>query len=444
MSAPDRILERCSPIEMRMLKGDRLSDDHTFDVMVMHQGKPIRPYLHAGEDLRSRKIVGWSILPYAPRASDVLRTFVTAVREYGAPKHVVVDNGKSFDARALQGITKKQRQAGITADQLTPAELARVGGAFTVLNCQVQHATTYHGQAKNIERVFGTICRRFSPLFDAYTGNSPSNKPGRGNGSNALKRAIENGDLVSLEEFTARFEQWLALDYNGKAGHRGHAMDRQSPDQAYEANLPNSVRRLPDHILEFATFERVGPVTVHKNGVTWKQLQYGWSNEDLIRRLGHKVILATDERSVDHVYVLDDKGALICRAEANQRLPRGMDKRDLSRALATKSKARRMPASTRNSGPSWRWTWWSSPSSTSRKESRSRSSRPSCRACGSFPPASKTIRRPLNKPCSRSCSRSTCRRSRPRSPLFQCRNSWAQARRKPRSSIDNRNPLIDR
>ncbi len=315
------------------------SDDHTLDILVRigtdTKGEPIykRPYLHAWEDLRSRKIVGWAILPHAPRASDVLRTFVDAAKTYGVPKNVLLDNGKSFDNRTLQGVTKHQRLRGKRPGDLSPAEMIRVGGAFNTLGIIVTHAKKYHGQSKPIERMFGTICSRFSKLFDGYVGPSTTQKP------DALKIAIKRGNIYTIDQIREAFGIWLEQDYNGKAGHSGHAMEGKSPDAVYyETRKP--ARVLSNEILEFATFERT-EAKVHKNGVTWKGIQYGYAMDELINRRGETVVLAVDERQVDHVYVIDLNGAWICCAQANQRLPFGPDKRLLTEAQDIKKRARR-------------------------------------------------------------------------------------------------------
>lgn len=311
-----------------------VSDHHQLDVMVTHEGKHIRPWLHAWQDVRSRKIIGWTITADSPNAGTILRTFVNAVKEHGRPDNVYVDNGKDFDSRTLQGVTKHQRRRGKSPNDLTPAELARVGGAMNLIGCTITHTWTYHGQSKPIERFFGTLCGRFAKLWESYTGNCPANRP------DTLKPALEANHAPTLDELTDAFAEWLHHDYNGRV-HTGDGMDGRTPNAVYAATL-GTVHRVPDELLEFATFEPVGPVTVNKNGVAWRGLRFGWANEKIIRLLNQKVMLKIDERDSTHVYVIDMQGRLICRADANEKLPWGANKQLISASIGLKKQARKI------------------------------------------------------------------------------------------------------
>lgn len=320
------------------------SDDRPFDVIVQHGAKPdgspnfVRPILHAWQDLRSRKLLAWEILATAPNSHTVLRTFVNACDAHGVPKVAYVDNGKTFDSRKLQGVTKQQRRQGI--------DVARVDGAFSRLivdgePIQTVHAWPFHGQSKPIERLFNTISTQFCKLFDTYCGRSTVEKP------EDLARRLKAGQAPTLEEFARAFADWVEPAYNARAGHRGDAMDERSPNQAFTAQL--AVRRvLPREVLEYATFERVGPVKVRQDGVVYQGLQFGQFDEQLIDRIGKQVRLAVDDRCLTHVYVEDLDGRLICRARANGKVgwapPGAVDNAALREAIAEKKRVRRVVA----------------------------------------------------------------------------------------------------
>lgn len=314
------------------------ADDTQVDVIVRHGTKPdgkpnfIRPFLHAWQDLRSRRIVGWELSPESPTTQTVLRTWVAAADAHGIPGHVLVDNGKHFDSQVLQGRTKRQRHARV--------DLARCEGAWNILTIggepavRVVHAWPFRGQSKPIERWFGTMEMRFAKTWDSYCGRSPAEKP------EDLSRRLEAGQAPTLEEFRAALADWIEA-YNATA-HRGDSMDGQSPDAVFAATLA-ARRTLPRALLEFATFQRVGPVMVRQNGVTWQGLSFGQFDQQLARLIGKKVRLALDDRDLSRVYVLDLDGRLITQAPQNQRVPFGvtLDNRALRDGIAEKKRLRR-------------------------------------------------------------------------------------------------------
>jgi putative transposase len=312
------------------------SDDRPFDVMVQHgwkeNGSPnfIRPVLHAWQDLRSRKCLAWEILADAATTPVVLRTFVNACDAHGVPKVALVDNGKTFDGRALQGRTKRQRQRG---------EVARkCEGAFNILDVQTVHAWPFHGQSKPIERMFGTIARTFCKLWPTYCGKDSSNRP------ESLVKRLKAGEAPTLEEFTAAFADWIEPAYNGKAGHRGDAMEERSPNQAFADELKVK-RTLPRELLEYATFERTAPVKVAQDGVRYKGLHFGQFDQALAKWHGKQVRLAVDDRCLSHVYVEELNGRLITRAKVNGKIafvrPGEVNDATLRDAISEKKRLRR-------------------------------------------------------------------------------------------------------
>jgi hypothetical protein len=293
------------------------ADHHRFDVMVNvgvdERGKPkfARPWLHAWQDVRSRKIVGWSIVLHDPNADLILRTFNRAMDAHFVPGKVYLDNGKDFDAKVLQSVTKKQRRAGV---QLSAAEVAQIGGAFTMLGIGVMHCWPYHGQSKPIERFFRTVCERFSVLWETYCGKDVLSRPE----DHAEKLAA--GHAPTLEELTAAFTEWLENDYHHRI-HLGDSMHGQTPAQVWQQCLQTR-RTLPAELRDFACRSKI-TVTVQQNGVKWKGLTWGTGMPQLIERLGEKVQIAINVDDLSSVLVIGCEGKhagkLICRAPATQK-----------------------------------------------------------------------------------------------------------------------------
>jgi len=316
------------------------SDHRPFDVFVRHghkaDGSPsyIRPILHAWQDLRSRRLLAWEILAEAPNTPIILRTFVNACDQHGVPKIAYVDNGKDYDAKSLQGVTKRQRRRGETA--------AECEGAFNVLGVEPIHAWPFHGQSKPIERLYNTISSHFCKLWDTYSGRSTTAKPEWMLRSES--RAATLANAPTLQEFTAAFNDWAGPAYNLKTGHLGDAMDHRSPAQCFADELKTK-RTLPRDLLEFATFARTKPVTVSQDGVRYQGISFGQFDQKLAALHGKKVKLAVDDRDLSHVYVLDLGGRLICRAKANGKIgfvkPGDVTDATLRDAIAEKKRLRK-------------------------------------------------------------------------------------------------------
>ena len=289
-----------------------VGDHHRLDVFCrLPDGKFTRPWLTAWMDMRSRKVVGWRVYAHDPNADVILATFKAGVESSGAPWRVLIDNGKDFDAFVLQGLTKQQRQ------QRDPAKRVRDGGAFGRLGVTVMHAQPYRPQSKSIERFFGTVAGRFSPLFETYCGRDPADKPEN------LPEQLARGKAPAVEEVAAAFADWLDGEYHHKP-HAGDGMDGRTPAEAFAAELRQK-RVLPAELLEELTLERTRPLIVGRNGVRWQHVTYGRNEPRLIEREGkadRRVTLGIDHSNLATVRVYDAAdGKFLCVAAANEKLP---------------------------------------------------------------------------------------------------------------------------
>jgi hypothetical protein len=306
------------------------SDHFCFDVIVRTpDGELARPWLHAWMDVRSRKIVGYAVVLHDPNTDLILRVFAQAVRSHGVPRHVYIDNGKDYDAKALQGVTKKQRRSGVNPGDLTPADIRRVGGAFTQLSIDVVHCWPYHGQAKPNERFHRRINDQFSRDFASYTGGDTTKKP------EDLAEKLAADQIPLMSDFVAAFDDWMAGYHS--IPHMGDSMDDKAPEIVFEECLV-SRRTVPDELLRLACMTRHECV-IRQNGVHFQSIS--WHHSDLDKRFGEKVQIAIDVDDLSNVIVLDKDGRVICRAKANVKLPFGADKQMLRDAIAEQRRTKK-------------------------------------------------------------------------------------------------------
>ena len=304
-------------------------DHHRFDVWVRYAGKHVRPNLTAFEDVRSRKIVGWTISATDPNTDTILAAFSTAVKAHGVCEWVYIDNGADFDSHALQGQTKRQRRRHhIEYDE------QRAAGVFGSLGVKVKHAWPFHGQSKPIERFFGTVEARFGKLWPTYCGNSPKHRP------EDLALRLERGAAPTLEEFVTAFGEWVQNDYNVRV-HRGDAMDGQSPAAVFDQCLEVK-RTVAEEVLAVLLWKPSKLLKVGQNGVVWQGLRYGVGELSMFGWLGKDVRLRIDPTDVSRVTVWTPDDRFICVARASQRLPFLSSQAELRKAIAEKQRGRKV------------------------------------------------------------------------------------------------------
>lgn len=309
------------------------ADHHRFDVLiVLADGRHVRPWVTAWSDLRSRKLLGWSVFAHDPNQDTVLRTFRDAVKAHGVPGSVLIDNGRDFQSRALTGETKRQRRARRAAGAYA-IDIEQLGGVFGSLGVARTNCQPYHGQSKPIERWFGTMEDAFGRCWPTYCGCSPADKP------EVLSRRLAGGQAPTLEELAEGFDRYVAA-YNA-APHTGQGMDGKSPDQVYAACL--RVKKTADPLeLDLHTQKRIGPVKVRQNGVTYQGLRYGQYDPELIRRLGQSVYLRVDAANLSRVTAWTEDDKFVCVAGCNARLPANATEQELREAQANKRRASRV------------------------------------------------------------------------------------------------------
>ncbi len=133
-----------------------VADNHTFDVMVERDGAPVRVYLTAFMDVRSRKMVGWCITD-ALSSDATIYALKKGCEEYGLPKALYTDNGREFLFHDLggNGFRKKRKDGEL-----------KLPSILDDLGIQFQTALPRNARAKGIERAFYTVKEMFSKLYE--------------------------------------------------------------------------------------------------------------------------------------------------------------------------------------------------------------------------------------------------------------------------------------
>ena len=202
-----------------MMKGERdltqlqvmglvMGDEHTFDLWVSYiaaNGKvsAMRPKLITWIDTRSRKLLGYEMCK-AANSQDIKNSFVKFARVFGAPLALLIDNGKDYTAKEMTGQKRSERE-------IFDAEMKGFYRAMGVT--EVHRSRPYEPWSKGVqERVFGTLCTRFSKRFKSYVGTLTGSKTD-GKIPKDINKMLERGELYTIEEFFAMFEDYAENDY---------------------------------------------------------------------------------------------------------------------------------------------------------------------------------------------------------------------------------------
>ncbi len=291
------------------------SDHHLVDVAVINnRGKVFRPWLTVFFDARSNKAVSFIVRDKSADATVIKQCLRLGIEKNGVPKELYFDNGKDY------------REKSFNAD--FPMSLVKQLGINMI------YATPYHGQAKTVERFFGTMEDRFCKLLPTYLGKDAKQRPE--NMRVTFDKLKDKAPTMEkfIELLTKYFEEYnntpsSGIDMNGKC-----------PEQVYCENLHTKTEVRDKSILRIlcGTFEER---TVQKNGVQYQGRFYYHS--ELLAHQGEKVIINADPYNMDELNIFDTDMRAICKAPAKVRTPfRHTTQEQIREAQKEKKEARKM------------------------------------------------------------------------------------------------------
>lgn len=195
-----------------------------------HKGVPVRPWLTAWMDWRTRRIVGHT-LSLEPNSQTILSAFRAAILDpanNGGPDTVYIDNGRDYAAQTFCGHTKPQRRIILKRGSIDEPAFR---GLYGTLGIDVIFATPYNARAKGrLEQWFNyALHEDFDKSFVSYAGNRPENRP------TDLTAILKAGDQVPTLD---RVRERLARHIRAYNASRDHGKDdmvldgvRVSPDE---------------------------------------------------------------------------------------------------------------------------------------------------------------------------------------------------------------------
>lgn len=291
-------------------------DNHTFDVFINdgEHEKPIRVYLTAFQDVRSRKFVGWYVT-LSPSSNATLIALRRAIEKYGIPKRILSDNGREFLTFDIGGRGfRKSRKPGKEEHEI-PTILQNLGIEFTT-------AMVRNARAKIIERAFLDVKNGFSKMFEGYTGGTIAERPER------LKKTGKDAEnFTLLPEFIEYVDNYIEGIFN-KHRHYGIGMDGRSPDKVYAACLTEQRIATAEQLnLMMLRNTRMQKVTRDGVYVTLYGEKVPFNSPDLnFYHINRKVYVRYNPDDLREVRVYDDQDRFLCTAQQTDSLSYFADK----------------------------------------------------------------------------------------------------------------------
>lgn len=198
-----------------------IADHKQIDNFCLWRGKPICPWFSAFKDARSRRIVGYVMVP-VPNSSAIGQALVNAVSVVGTPETLLVDCGKDYKSVAIAG----EKIATNTIKPFADFDKTPIPGLFRELGIEVIFAAPYNAREKGQIESFFKIFRRFSSL-PGWRSSNTATRPKK------LAREIKNGNLLTFEELSTKVDE-LIQAYNA----RKHPATGKTPNSFYENFTP--------------------------------------------------------------------------------------------------------------------------------------------------------------------------------------------------------------
>jgi putative transposase len=215
----------------------------------------------------------------------------------------------------MTGQNRKERKIEFQFDAET------VGFYQSIGIQEVGRSLPYQPWDKPIERLFKTVCDKFSRWFESYVGTLTGSKT-YAKRQKDVERMLERGELLTMEEFFAAWTDWKNNKYHTRE-HRGlkDAGEKWvTPIEMYE-NGPRYMKAAPPREYAAMLLMKADTARVGNQGIT----KFGtlYTDYELCHYIGQTVGIKWDIDDVTKLYVFDQEGRRICEAVSAELLQFG-------------------------------------------------------------------------------------------------------------------------
>lgn len=295
-------------------------DNHTFDIFVNggDSEKPIRVYLTAFLDVRSRKMVGWYVTD-TPSSDATLQALRRGIDAYGIPKRIYSDNGREFLTHDIGG--RGFRKSAKT-DEHEPLTILQH------LQIEFRTALVRNARAKIVERAFVDVKNCFSKLFEGYTGGTIAERPER------LKTTGKHAEnFIIIDEFREYVDIFIRGWFN-KQIHSGAGMNGKTRDEVYAACLYEQRVATSDELnLMMLRTSRMQTVNRGVRIKFYEQTIRFYSDELIMGHDREKVYVRYNPDDLTEVRVYDEHDRFLCTAQQVRTLSYFASKDEVAEAM---------------------------------------------------------------------------------------------------------------
>ncbi|MCG6537534.1 MAG: transposase family protein, partial [Syntrophales bacterium LBB04] len=170
-----------------------IGDAKQVDIACLYREKAIFPWISVFMDARSRKFVGWVVVP-THNSLSIGQAFLNGVSQCGPPKTVYIDRGKDYKSRFIAG---EKEKTGSVIKLFDDVEQTKIPGILRELGVEIFFASPYNAREKLIESNFGIFTDRLRHL-PGYRGHNTKTRPKK------LAQEIKKCNLFPFEDLASR------------------------------------------------------------------------------------------------------------------------------------------------------------------------------------------------------------------------------------------------
>lgn len=290
-----------------------VGDHHVFDLFIntgsVEKPKWTRPWLTAWMDMRSRKLVGWTV-NLSPCTDEIIAAFANATLDQaiGLPRDIYIDNGRDYCSHKFAGRGNRGKKLTEEDKEMLIEEGKRTATLMERLKVKTHFAIVENARAKVVEREFRNVVEWFSKPFPTYCGRNAKERPD--DLEKKLKQPKKYG--VGLEEFKQIFNDW-AKNVLNKQVSQGKGREGECPDETFmRTRLP--MRTADPSVMRLFFMKSTNPFKIGRNGVAFKGSEY--YSKDSILKKGQAVYVRYREEDLNKIWLYTTKDEYL--GEANR------------------------------------------------------------------------------------------------------------------------------
>ena len=268
-----------------------VSDHAQIDVAVeLPKGDVKFPWITAWIDMKTSKYVGWVCHWESPNSDHIFQSFYLAIKNYGLPEHIYIDNGKDYRAKDFAG--GRQSVINVSVDE------AHVRNMVAKIGITPHFSKVYHAQTKTIERTFLTLKESFSKHMPGYRGGDVTERP------EVLVQEIKTGKILHYDEFVKLLD--LAIANLNEAPSEGKVLQGRSPNQVWNEEL-HEIKKISNDALMLFCSRTSNDLSIGKNGIqiSEKGIKLFYWGEWMTGNKGKRVYMRRAPDQYNRAWVFD-------------------------------------------------------------------------------------------------------------------------------------------